>query len=428
MIGNCPKYLNIKEIKPVVPDPVAHPEPLPLPEPALALLEKADCFFITAGLSTNYRGGPRGFIRVLSNKPDTVQLVYPEYSGNRLYQTLGNLFVEPFAGIIVPDFETGDALYATCEARILAGPEAAALMPRTNLVVVLTIKAAQFVQRSLSFRAIEGDPSPYNPPLRPLAKEAKADVLLGIPLTTAELVERVMLADDIACLRFKTDKPVAYKTGQHVALNFEHDLGMGYSHMRDDDPTSLNDDLNRSFTITSPPPASGQDNYFELVLRNVGKVTKHLVKYNIRGGISCSVLGFGGSFAMDPAGKMVGFLAGGVGITPLLCQINTLDSEALHIIWTVNQKDIVFVSNLLKRWNLKQVRLYVSGMILDEQEEILSQLKTKGHHVERRRLVRDDLNNLEKISKWYVCAGPALLKSANEWLEGKEVISESFNF
>jgi len=34
-------------------------------------------------------------------------------SGNRLYQTLGNLKANPRVGVVIPDFETSDVLYVS---------------------------------------------------------------------------------------------------------------------------------------------------------------------------------------------------------------------------------------------------------------------------------------------------------------------------
>jgi ferredoxin-NADP reductase len=403
---------------------------LPLPEAALVLINKADLFFMTASLSTNHRGGPKGFIRVLSNEPESVRLVYPEYSGNLLYQTLGNLSVKPLAGIIIPDFDTGDALYATCEAEILSGKDAAQLVPHTNLAVILTLKEARFVEKSLPFRAIDGEPSPYNPKVRALRVEKDIYLPVSKPLATATLVDRTMFSKDIARLKFKTDEPISYKIGQHVALDFELELGMGYSHMRDDDPQSLNDDLSRSFTITSTPPVLDKTtNEFELVVRKVGKVTSHLLKSNIKGGISCNVLGFDGKFSIDVTDSKVGFLAGGVGITPLLCQIQSLELENVQMFWTINEKDISFAERIMEEWNkLYKINLYISGAISEEGEKGLTCLKEKGVQITRRRLDKVDFENLADIEKWYVCAGPALKKSAEDWLKGKQIVSEEFNF
>ncbi|KAI4142236.1 MAG: hypothetical protein LQ340_007403 [Diploschistes diacapsis] len=185
-LSNCPKYLNAKHIRPTIPLPQPEPSSLPLSPSALSLISKADLFFLTSSasgthLSTNYRGGPRGFIRIVSSTPSSTQLAYPEYSGNRLYQTLGNLHVTPLTGIVIPDFTTGDALYATCSAEIHVSPAAAALIPRSNLVIVLTLTKALFVRSSLAFRAAAdlSSPSPYNPPVRPLATESAKTISIS---------------------------------------------------------------------------------------------------------------------------------------------------------------------------------------------------------------------------------------------------------
>ena len=55
-------------------------------------------------MDTNHRGGPPGFVRCLSGEDGYTKFVYPEYSGNRLYQSLGNLMLEPKSGFFFPDF------------------------------------------------------------------------------------------------------------------------------------------------------------------------------------------------------------------------------------------------------------------------------------------------------------------------------------
>lgn len=82
-LGNCPKYLNKKEVRPHSPAGARLvSEGLPLPEGALALVDKADMFFLSSTngetMDTNHRGGPRGFVRVARNEEDEVVLVYPE--------------------------------------------------------------------------------------------------------------------------------------------------------------------------------------------------------------------------------------------------------------------------------------------------------------------------------------------------------------
>lgn len=166
-LGNCPKYLNSKHIEPAASNPVLVSDSPQLPQKALDLLAKADLFFVssaqhTTDMDTNHRGGPPGFLRVESNEESGVVLCWPEYSGNRLYQTLGNFLVNPLAGLSVPDFETGDMLYMTGKTEVLVGKDAASVLPRSNLCVKLTVTAARFVTQALPFRGKPGERSPYS--------------------------------------------------------------------------------------------------------------------------------------------------------------------------------------------------------------------------------------------------------------------------
>ena len=231
---------------------------LPLPEPALKLLAEADMFFLSSSnqgsnMGTNHRGGQPGFVRVAKNDASGTVLVYPELSGNRLYQTLGNLYTTPRAGLIFPDFNTGDALYLTGTTEIILGKDAAAILPRSNLVVKLHVFSARFVRNSLSFRGTGLERSPYNPPVRYLpAEKALPDAQTSnSKVVYAKLLARDRLTPTIARFRFGISDSEAlgrWTPGQYVALAFEDELSVGYSHMRDDDPKSLNDDYGTSIS------------------------------------------------------------------------------------------------------------------------------------------------------------------------------------
>lgn len=82
-LGNCPKYLNKKDV--VKHDPEEAElvsDTLPLPREALDLVYKADMIFLSSTngetMDTNHRGGSPGFVRVVKNEGQTVELVYPE--------------------------------------------------------------------------------------------------------------------------------------------------------------------------------------------------------------------------------------------------------------------------------------------------------------------------------------------------------------
>jgi predicted pyridoxine 5'-phosphate oxidase superfamily flavin-nucleotide-binding protein len=112
--GNCPQYIQRRTVGAHVRTP-APAEPLAaLDEPARQLIGASDTFFIASrsrsgvdggGLDVSHRGGPPGFATL---EGDT--LVVPDFRGNRYFNTLGNLLGDPRAGLLFPDFATGDVL------------------------------------------------------------------------------------------------------------------------------------------------------------------------------------------------------------------------------------------------------------------------------------------------------------------------------
>ena len=445
--------MNEKDIVLTKPQPVLLSESLPLTEASIGLLAKADLFFITSfheeGMSTNHRGGPPGFISIEHNDSSGVVIVNPEYSGNRLYQTLGNIYLDPRAGVAVPDFDTGDILYLSCSTKILFGDAAAATLPRSNLAVQLLINSVRFVKQGLAFRGILGERSPYNPPVRYLPFERKATLdaqaNAGNNVAYARLLSRTLLTPSIARFRFSiTDPKTAgtWKAGQYIALAFEDELSSGYAHMNDSDPKSLNDDYVRTFTVSSPPGGSGGNgalpyDEFELTIRNVGAVTNFLFRFNIRAGLELPLRGFGGTFAIkqDEQDDFVPFVAGGIGITPLLAQLGSLDLQRLRLFWSVNERDLGLVIDTLKCYPSlpSKTKVYISRSekpALDEAiETMYDEIKMSDAQVLRRRLLGEDIKNEKGISDtWYLCTGPALRKLLLEELKDKTTIYEDFDY
>ncbi|KAL8797747.1 MAG: hypothetical protein Q9195_000099 [Heterodermia aff. obscurata] len=386
-------------------------------------------------MGTNDRGGSPGFVRLLRNDALETTLVFPEFSGNRLYQTLGNLKTNPLAGLCFPDFDTGDVLYASCTTEVVVGKAAAALLPRSNLAIKAKIIKARFVRQGLAFRGTSGEQSPYNPPIRYLSSEHRqADAQVSNDqVVYAKLLQKDILTPTIARLRFSVTDPEAagrWDPGQYVALAFEDELSAGYSHMRDDDPKSLNDDYVRTFTVSSAMGQDLPDDEFEITMRNVGVVTGFLFRSQVRAGLELPLKGFGGNFKVSqPPGKIVAFVAGGVGITPLLASLPQLDMDRMRLFWTVNIHDIGLVTDTLRRNPSmhSSTTVFVSG-IKDHSDtqsrSHLSELKRSRASLVTRRMAASDIQ-ADSVSKWYVCTGKALRQSILSWLSGKEVTAPS---
>lgn len=403
-------------------------------------------------MDTNNRGGPPGFVRVVSNGSEAAELVWPEYSGNRLYQTLGNLQITPKAGLVFSDFETGDVLYVTGTTKILVGKEASALLPRSNLAVKLKISEARFVQQGLPFRGTSGEPSPYTPNLRLLASEGNLRAKISdSPSNTAKLLKQTPITPTISRFRFAMTNPVRYKAGQWVALDFSEELDLGYSHMRDDDPRSLNDDFMRTFTVSSPPaapdgvPPTSEDGMppayegmphdeFEITIRKVGPVTEFLFQQSDRSGLEVPLRGFGGEFAIEQPGEgeEVGYVAGGVGITPLLAQIPALDLRRMQLLWTVRMEDLKLVVDTIEKYPRlgPSARVFVTGLRAEDENgwrSIAESLRGAGVRLELRRPLKSDLD-IPQVQTWYVCASKALSSVVFRWLEDRRVVYESFDY
>lgn len=472
--------MNKKRIEPAPITPELLSDSPILTSRAIALIEKADTFFLstangTQDMDTNTRGGPPGFARILSNFAPGAVLIWPEYSGNRLYQSLGNLQTTPRAGLVFPDFVTGDVLYVTGDTQILVGPDAEAVIPRSSLAVRLTLTAARLVARGLPFRGTNGEPSPYNPPLRRLAAEGSLGAQISKGTDTATLVQKTVLSPSISRYRFSIAESISLSPGQWIALDFSPELDLGYSHMRDDDPASLNDDFVRTFTVSASPAFSGPSattaptTEFEITARLHGPVTAFLASASAHPrSLAVPLRGSGGAFELDLSASalagvrgLVPFVAGGVGVTPLLAHlplVRRLKTErgseegddggndkgvvlGLRLFWAVRGADASFVIDTLESFgdvlvggegSHAETQIFVSGGAGLGDEQAWDLVRKLGAKVVMRRMERADLQKMYgyKGMKWYVCAGGGMRKAiVNDWLsDAAEVVSEDFDF
>jgi predicted pyridoxine 5'-phosphate oxidase superfamily flavin-nucleotide-binding protein len=173
---NCPKYIQVRA--------AASPSRLDSAEPAgdsalrragslspaqRAWIAVADTFFIAtsapgAGADVSHRGGEPGFVRVEAGGAGDDVLVFPDYSGNNLFNTLGNLAANPAAGLLFIDFSTGATLQLTGSAEVLWERADFAAFPGAERAVRFSVDEVVEQPRALhrAWRLI--DRSPFNPP------------------------------------------------------------------------------------------------------------------------------------------------------------------------------------------------------------------------------------------------------------------------
>ena len=116
--SNCPKYIQTREPVGAPGTPAGLGHGTSLTERHRDWIGAADTFFIATraeghGADVSHRGGNPGFVRVTG--PRTLE--FADYPGNAMYMTLGNLELDPAAGLLFVDWERGETLQLTGRAR-----------------------------------------------------------------------------------------------------------------------------------------------------------------------------------------------------------------------------------------------------------------------------------------------------------------------
>ncbi len=166
--SNCPKYISTRHAETPAGVGGGPPERAPLlSAEQRAFVSRADTFFIASahpvtGADVSHRGGRPGF--VVANE-DGTRLTWPDYRGNSMFMTLGNLDVDPAAGLVFPDWATGDALQVRGRARVDDDPSRAAAFVRAERVVDLDIEEVVALRGALGTRWRFGELSKVSPPV-----------------------------------------------------------------------------------------------------------------------------------------------------------------------------------------------------------------------------------------------------------------------
>jgi uncharacterized protein len=101
-----------------------------------AFIERMDMFFLATAdadgrPNCSYKGGDPGFVRLL----DAQTLVFPNYDGNGMFLSMGNLGENPQVGLLFIDFENPKRLRVNGSARIEAADSVTPRYPGAQFVV-----------------------------------------------------------------------------------------------------------------------------------------------------------------------------------------------------------------------------------------------------------------------------------------------------
>lgn len=319
--GNCPQYIQLRQFQRV---PLSDPQTRPaqhldtLDEAACALIASADTFFVASyvdvdgqrSVDVSHRGGQPGFVRIEGNR-----LTIPDFAGNLHFNTLGNLLLNPRAGLLFIDFSTGDLLQLSGRTEILLeDPQIEAFQGAERL---WTFEVEQVVRRPAAL-ALRWRFDGMSPTSLLTGNWAEADARLQAqalgnqwrPLRVAKIEAESRHIRSIYLEPVDGAGLPVFLAGQHLPLRFTLD---GEVHIR-------------TYSLSSAP----SDGFYRISVKREGLISSHLHQ-QIQVGDVLEARAPQGHFTVAPlARRPLVLLAAGVGITPLLSMLREVVYQGLR--------------------------------------------------------------------------------------------------
>ena len=298
--GNCPQYIREREWRSVDGEPAGTPtRGTRLTPSQREWVASADTFFIasghrgdgedpTFGMDASHRGGDPGFVQVVSD----TRLMFPDYAGNNHFNTIGNLVLDPRAGLLFVDFETGSLLQLTGQATIDWDSEAVARTPGARRLVTFDI-----------------DEIVELPTAVPLRWDASAESVRSL-----RLVEKIPESDDVTSFVFEARDggPLpSFQAGQHLPIEL-HVPG-------------FEEPVRRTYSLSGAP---SDERYRISVKREPkGLASRHLHD-SVEVGTILEARTPAGDFLLPCSKCPVVLVSAGVGVTPMASLLHDLAEEA----------------------------------------------------------------------------------------------------
>lgn len=309
--GNCAKYIQGRV--PTFIDRAVGGGPVPqeisthLSDADRAFLARADTFFIASanmadeaglarGVDVSHRGGAPGFVRI----DDAATLTTPDFTGNKFFNTIGNLLHDPRAGLLFIDFASGDLLYLAVRAQIIwQGAELAAFEGAERLMRF----HVQEVRRSKGVLPFRWSDVEYAPQFAAAIRKAAAPSPWH-KLKVAHVVEET---PSIRSFYFEaTDgAPLpAYQPGQYLPIRV---------------PVEGRDaSLTRTYTLSD----AHDPHHYRISVKREG-IASNWLHDHLAAGTEIEAMAPRGAFVFDAQSpRPAVFISAGIGITPMVAMLH----------------------------------------------------------------------------------------------------------
>lgn len=325
--GNCPQYIQKRNFH------FAHPLSQAftgavesfstLDAEARATIAAADTFFVASqfpgdaelpepSVDVSHRGGKPGFVRVQGNT-----LHIPDFAGNMHFNTLGNLILNPRAGLVFIDFQSGDMLQLSGTAQVVfEGPEISAFQGAERMWTF----TAEHVVRRRKVLALRWSLEEISPNSRMTGSWADAHATLEAaalqtvwrPFTVAKIVEESSQVRSLYLAPQDGYAAPAFQAGQHLPIR----LSVPGQHKP----------VLRHYTLSAAP----SDGFLRISVKRQGLVSRHL--HDAVGvGDVIEARSPQGGFTIEALERRPAVLmAAGIGITPMLAMLRHIVFEGLR--------------------------------------------------------------------------------------------------
>ncbi len=328
--GNCPQYIQARdyELSPAI-DRVGGELPVErlstLSESAQTLITKADNFYIASqfsedqaeashGIDVSHRGGKAGFVRI----DDAHTLTWPDFVGNFHFNTLGNLLLNPQAGLLFIDFDTQDLLYLTGtveiiwdsdECRAFAGAQR--LLRFSLLQAIQVSHAVPLTWRFQDYSPTLDQTGSWEEVAATLAARAQGNSYREYVVTR---VEKESASITSFYLEPQGSEPLQCHTaGQFLPLELR--------------PPGIAEPVRRTYTISDAPNGT----YYRLSIKRepMGLASTYFHD-SVMPGTTLRAMSPRGKFILETSSpRPLVLLSAGVGITPMLSMVNQLVNESV---------------------------------------------------------------------------------------------------
>jgi uncharacterized protein len=330
--GNCPQYIQTRHVE-VLPG-IDSPERQRrfqsserFDAATRDLIERSDTLFIATsysdgrntssrGADVSHRGGRPGFVRV----EDDRTFVFPDFAGNYYFNTVGNLVLNPKAGFLFIDFDTGDLVYLSGETEIVWDGEKLRAFAGAERIIRFRVNQLIRVEASLPLRFTFGE---YSPMLKHTGSWEQSDATIAANkersvYTPYEIFDIRRESDVISSfyLRRADGKGLAsYEPGQFLPIRLAI-------------PGRTNPVL-RTYTLSDAPTTA----FYRLTItREDGEASvSNYFHHAVRVGDRIEAMAPRGKFVLDrSSNRPVVLVSAGVGVTPMIAIANAVINEGLR--------------------------------------------------------------------------------------------------